>query len=129
MGATADLVAAVGAAVEARLAGVWTALDGSDPVDAAATPAVVVRWSRTVPQPNAPVPARLVTLALTVLPAAGLGSQAEANARDATEAVLDALARFTPPMTDYTAATTTSPVGGADQPAADLVATFTVPTC
>jgi hypothetical protein len=129
MGSTVDLVAAVAAAIDARLGGVWTVLAGDEPVDAAATPAVVVRWTRTAPQPNSPVPARLVSLALTVLPAAGMGANAQANARDATEAILDALARFDPPMTDYTATDTRAPVGGADQPAADIVATFTVPTC
>jgi len=129
MGQTADLVAAVADAVETRLGGGWTALDGGDAVDAAATPAVVVRWSGTRPQHSSPVPARLITLALTVLPAAGIGSGAELAAADATEAILDALWRYSPPMTDYTATATRSLVGGADQAAVEVVATFTVPTC
>ena len=129
MGQTADLVGAVADAVEQRLGGGWTALDGGDAVDAATTPAVVVRWSATRPQPNSPVPARLITLALTVLPTAGVGSGAEVAAADATEAILDALWRYDPPMTDYSATATRSLVGGADQAAVEVVATFTVPTC
>jgi hypothetical protein len=123
------LAEAVADGIETRLGGGWTALDGTDGVDAAATPAVVVRWTGTRPQPNAPIPAELVTLTITVLPAAGIGSNAELAAADAAQAVRDTLARWSPPCTDYTATATRAAVGGADQAAVDMVATFTVPLC